>query len=109
MTPGQFDHRFVAGDDYQVTIVLSVNNQPIDTSGYTFRAQVREGYLPSSPLLVAFSVVPVTGGATISLTAEQTRLLGGRRQLVWDFQSESPQVRTWLTGSVYVTPEVTND
>jgi hypothetical protein len=109
MVPGQYDHRFTAGDDYQVTVTLSQNGTPVDTSTYTFSAQVREGYLPDGEIKATFTVSPVTGGCVLSLTGEQTRSLANRKRLVWDLQSVSGQVRTWLTGAVHVTPEVTDD
>jgi len=109
MTPGQYDHSFVAGDDYQVTITLSQGGTPVNTSAYTFSSQVREGYLPDGEIKATFTVTPITGGCVLSLTKTQTRALANRKRLVWDLQSASPDIRTWLTGAVRVMPEVTND
>lgn len=106
MKPGEYPHRFTAGDDYEVTIVIKQDGDPIDTQGFTFTAEIREGYLPHGKLIDAFTVTPVAGGARLNLTAAQTAAMAGRR-LVWDLQSASPIVRTWLTGSVNVGPEVT--
>jgi hypothetical protein len=109
MKPGQYDHTFVAGDSYTVTVTLSQDGAPVDTSGYTWSAQIREGYLPDGIIKATFAVTPVTGGCTLSLTPTQTASLSPRKRLVWDLQSDSGPVRTWLTGSVQVIPEVTDD
>ena len=105
--PAKFDINLTAGDDFQITIKLLDNGDPIDTSSYVFKAQVRTGYLPDAPLIAEFGVLPVTGGATLSLTKTQTRAFSSGSKLFWDVQSESPDVRTWLSGRVFVTPEVT--
>ena len=103
----RYDIEFVAGDDYQITVKLLEDGTPIDTSGYTFKAQVRDGFYPSGSLLADFAVNPVAGGAELSLTDTQTRSLAAYSHLVWDVQSSSPDVRTWLSGNVTVQPEVT--
>ena len=105
--PAKYDISLTAGDDYEITIKLLDDGDPIDTSAYTFKAQVRQGYLPDAPLVAEFGVSAVTGGATLSLTKTQTRALRDASRLFWDVQSSSPDVRTWLSGRVYVTPEVT--
>jgi len=105
--PAKYDIGLVAGDDYQITIKLLDDGSPIDTSSYTFKAQIRDGYLPDGELIATFAVSAVTGGATLSLTASQTEPLSNYSRLYWDVQSASPDVRTWLSGRVYVTPEVT--
>lgn len=102
-----YDIEFVAGDDYQITIKLLDDGTPIDTSSYTFKAQVRDAFYPNGSLLADFAVTAVTGGATLSLTDTQTRALAAYSHLVWDVQSSSPDVRTWLSGAVNVQPEVT--
>mgnify|MGYP000131849077 CR=1 FL=1 len=105
--PANYDIKLVAGDDYQITVRLLDDGSPIDTNGYTFTAQVRDGYLPDGQLVQSFTVTPVSGGAKLSLSASQTSGLGLYSRLYWDVQSSSPDVRTWLSGRVYVTPEVT--
>ena len=105
--PANYDIKLVAGDDYSITIKLLQDGTPIDTSAYTFTAQIRDGYLPDGTLVASFTVAPVTGGATLSLTSAQTEPLRNYSRLYWDVQSASPQVRTWLSGRVNVTPEVT--
>lgn len=105
--PAKYDISLTAGDDYQITVRLLDDGDPIDTETYTFKAQVRQGYLPDAPLVAEFAVSPVAGGATLSLTKTQTRALRDASRLFYDVQSSSPDVRTWLSGRVYVTPEVT--
>jgi len=109
MQPGRYNHRFTAGDDYEVTVTLSQGGVPIDTTGYTFTAEIRQDYLPHGTLRGAFAVTPVAGGCRLNLTGAETRELGTFGRLVWDLQSDSGNVRTWLTGTVDVTPEVTDD
>lgn len=105
--PSKYDINVVAGDDFQITIKLLDDGTPIDTSGYTFSAQVRDDYLPAGELIASFGVTPVTGGATLSLTSSQTQDFFNKGTLYWDVQSASPLIRTWLSGKVIVTPEVT--
>jgi hypothetical protein len=105
--PAKYDIGLTAGDDFQVTVRLLDDGDPINTSGYTFTAQVRAGYFPDAPLLADFAVAPITGGAILSLTSGQTRQLGQSPRLVWDLQSASPEIRTWLSGRVLVAQEVT--
>lgn len=108
MKPGLYDHRFTAGDDYEVAVTLKQDGQLINTEGYVFKAEIREGYLPHGELRGTFGVTLVPGGCRLALTAEQTRALTPYRRLVWDLQSESPAVRTWLTGAIQLGPDVTN-
>jgi hypothetical protein len=109
MRPGQYDHVFTAGDDYELTVTLTLGGQLVDTNGWIFRAEIREGYLPHGTLREAFQVEVIAGGCKLSLDAGQTRALQGFSRLVWDLQSEAPETRTWLTGSINLTPDVTND
>jgi len=105
--PAKYDIGLVAGDDYQITVKLLDDGSPVNTTSYTFKAQIRDGYLPDGELVESFAVTAVTGGATLSLTDTQTTDLVNYSRLYWDVQSESPDVRTWLSGRVHVTPEVT--
>ena len=105
--PANYDIKLVAGDDYEITVKLLDDGAPVDTTSYTFSAQIRDGYLPDGKLVASFAVTAVTGGATLSLTAAQTATLVNYSRLYWDVQSASPQIRTWLSGRVNVTPEVT--
>ena len=105
--PANYDIKLVAGDDYQITVRLLDDGQPINSDGYVFSAHIRDGYLPDGQLIQAFSIADVEGGATLSLSSAQTASLANYSRLYWDIQSASPNVRTWLSGRVYVTPEVT--
>jgi len=105
MTPGTYNHRFTAGDDYEVTITFD----GVNTSAFTFKSEIRKGFLPGGALVDSFTVTPVTNGCVLSLSKEQTRDLYDKGRLVWDLQSDSGIVRTWLTGVINITPEVTND
>ena len=105
--PAEYDIRLQAGDDYKITVRLLEDGSPIDTSAYSFSAQIRDYYLPQGELVESFAIDPVSGGAVLSLTAEQTKSLPRNRGIVWDVQSESPDIRTWLSGRVTVSPEVT--
>lgn len=97
----------VAGDDLILPVrLLDADEQPIDTTGFVFTAQVRDGFLPDAALVESFTVSPIAGGAVISLTGEQTAPMVGRK-LFWDLQSDSGIIRTWLTGTFTANPEVT--
>lgn len=103
----RYDIKLTAGDDFQMTVRLKSQGSLIDTDGYVFKAQARADYLPDAPLLVEFDVDPVPGGVVLSLTSEQTESLALLPRVVWDLQSESPLVRTWLSGRINVAREVT--
>jgi hypothetical protein len=105
--PARYDIHLVAGDDYSLTLRLLDDGDPVDTGGYVWRAQVRNGPLPDGELIAEFGVNGIAGGVELSLTNAQTTDFIGRGKLFWDVQSSSPLVRTWLAGSVIVTPEVT--
>jgi hypothetical protein len=109
MIPGQYNHQFTAGDDYDATILIKENGVLIDTSAYTFQAEIRTDYLPTGTLVDSFTVTPVSGGCVLSLTSAETLALGEYSRLVWDLQSESPDVRTWITGVIKVRPHVTEE
>ena len=111
-TPARYDIRLVAGDDWQVTVRLRDSDPDasegyIDTTGYTWAAQVRTAPLPRGTLVATMTATPISGGVILSLPAAITGGFAERRSLVYDLQSESPLTRTWLSGAILVTPEVT--
>jgi hypothetical protein len=111
-TPARYDIRLTAGDDWQITVRLRDSDPEssdgyIDTTGYTWAAEVRTAPLPRGTLVATMTATPIAGGVILALPASVTALFGERRTLVYDVQSSSPDVRTWLTGQILVTPEVT--
>lgn len=107
--PARLDLRFVAGDSFSRTIALKdENGDPIDLTGLTGRAQIRNR--PNGDLLADFTVsipTPANGEITFSLDTTQTRALPGKG--VWDLELDggATNTHTIVSGDVKVIPDVT--
>lgn len=87
--------------------------QPVDASGWAFRAQLRSGR-EVLDVAIDYVEVPAAGDLpaavafTLSLTPEQTRSLKGGG--VWDLEgTRDGVVRTWLRGTTRLVEDVTRD
>jgi hypothetical protein len=120
--PDQVDLELYAGDTFTRRIVV---HDPALTEGCTWVGEIRRPR-DSATVDEVFTIVPdVDGGATMSLTAEQTRALaeigvvraaGKRAARVvrysgeWDVQvSKTGYVRTLVQGVLTVDLDVTRD
>ena len=106
--PARLDLKFVSGDSFSRTILIKDENGPIDLTGLTGRAQIRDR--PNGTLLAEFTVTiptPLTGEVVFSLTTAQTRALPGKG--VWDLELDGGlnNTHTIVTGAVCVIPDVT--
>ena len=74
-----------SGEDFNFTLrVLDAFDDPIDFTGSTFIAEIREEH--KKPLVAAFAVTSLGDGTLkFSLTAAQTKLLSPIQQYKWDF------------------------
>lgn len=101
------------GTDFSFTVTLKdpVTKLPIDLTGYSFAAQIREEYASAAPTasLVITNSAPTTGVITLSMTNANTSLLPAQKTLYYDLEgtNTSNQKFRILEGSVYISPEVT--
>lgn len=102
------------GDSFELIFRLKEKGlgTPVDLTGCVPKSEIR--LTPATPTVkVAFTaalVSPATDGKVrLSLTPAQTTALTAGEALVWDVQLLWPDgvVKTYLTGSVNVLPEVT--
>lgn len=95
------------GTTFQAVIALTdENNEPLITSGYTIRGQIRKHYLSANSL--PFNIGLSNGSAILILTpAETSSLAAGRYVYDVELVDQSNQVVRLVEGIATVTPEVT--
>lgn len=87
---------------------------PMDLTGYTVKAEMREAPSLDSPLIVAFSVsipTPANGQVTLSLTDIQTAALGSYSKAYYDIMLTDPSGidETYVEGTVAIKDSVTSN
>lgn len=94
------------GDGILVPVV-DVANTPVDMTGWTGRAQVRETY--EAELVDELTVTCNSTGVLVTWTGIQTSLWPQFTWGVWDLEVTSPSGNTTrlIEGKVYLSPEVT--
>jgi len=113
-TPGTFNLEVYQGDTAEFTLSFTRktddgSSEPVDFTGATGLSQIRRA--PRDPSKLAeFDVTfpdPVNGQVKMVLPANQSGLLGVQTG-VYDLQitDVDGRVRTWLAGTVTVTPGV---
>lgn len=108
LMPTNVNLRIYAGDDFDLPIELQdANSVPIDLTGYTGRAQFRRNYDDTNPVEATVTINQGGTGLVVSLTSAQTELMSG--DFIYDLQLTNPagKKRTYLTGDVTVSREVT--
>jgi predicted methyltransferase len=99
------------GSDFTVSIIISdINDDPLNLTGYTGRAQMRKSYGSNTyyEFDVTFDADRTTGEITLSMASEDTTdLRAGRYVYDVEIVSGSGFVTRVLEGIVTVTPEVT--
>lgn len=111
MSAAKYDITLDQGSTFTLQITLQQPaGTPINLSGYTIRSQIRKSYTGS--LIEEFTCAIVTAASGIfqmALTAEETKLLT-EAEYVYDVEiSISGNVTRVLEGTIYVSPEVTQD
>jgi hypothetical protein len=113
MTPGLVNFVCPQGSTFRRTLTYSLDNVPIDLSGYSSRLQVRQAYYSEDPIisLVSGSGITVGGSAgtiDILISASVTSNFPTGTH-VYDLEIVSPSnlVDRLIEGTFNVTPEVT--
>lgn len=110
MSAAQYNLSIACGEDFSFTLrVLNAYDDPINFSGSSFIAEIREEH--KKPLIAAFAISD-EGNGTIkfSLTDEQTKLLSPTRQYKWDFfwTDSLNNVTKLLYGTVNAVANISN-
>lgn len=107
--PAVLDLEIYRGDDYVHVLTFvddSIPPEPLDISGYTFIAQIRdrsEGGILYADFDVDDSDANV-GVLVLSLTSDTSRVPTG----YWDLEAnDGSSITTWLRGSVKVAGDIT--
>jgi len=95
----RYDITIIEGADFTLSLVLEEDGAPMDLTGYTAQAQLRESYEQAAPLVIAFRtdiINPAIGELILSLTGAQTTNL---------FAAVTPQRPRQLAGyyDVFIT------
>jgi hypothetical protein len=113
MTPGLVNFVCPQGSTFRRTLTYTLDNIPIDLSGYSSRLQVRQAYYSDDPIvsLVSGSGITIGGSAgTIDLfISASTTSNFPTGTHVYDLEIVSPSniVDRLIEGTFNVTPEVT--
>lgn len=109
MSAAQYNLSIDCGEDFNFTLrVLDAFDDPIDFSGSTYIAEVREEH--KRPLVAAFAITSLGDGTLkFSLTAAQTKLFSSTRQYKWDFfWTQSGVTTKLLYGTVNAVKNISN-
>ena len=109
MSAANYNLSIACGEDFNFTLrVLDAFDDPIDFSGSTFIAEIREEH--KKPLVAAFAVTSLGDGTLkFSLTDEQTKLISPTRQYKWDFfWTQSGVTTKLLYGTVNAIKNISN-
>jgi hypothetical protein len=113
MTPGLVNFVCPQGSTFRRTLTYSLDEIPVDLTGYSSRLQVREAYYSENPIisLVSGSGITIGGSAgtiDIFISASVTSELPTGTH-VYDLEIVSPSdiVDRLIEGTFNVTPEVT--
>ena len=113
MTPGLVNFVCPQGSTFRRTLTYTLDNIPIDLTGYSSRLQVREAYYSTDPVvsLVSGSGITMGGSAgTIDILISASTTSGFPTGVhVYDLEIISPSndVDRLIEGTFNVTPEVT--
>lgn len=112
--PLRADLRIRQGATWSVTVpVLAADNTPANLSGYTSKAQVREGYAASGTPLYEWTVaagnMTIGVGQIVLSVPAATSAAWTWRLARWDLELTAPNgaVTPLVEGSVIVDPEIT--
>ena len=109
MSAAQYNLSIACGEDFNFTLrVLDAFDDPIDFSGSSFIAEIREEH--KKPLVAAFAITEEGDGTLkFNLTSDQTKLLSPTRQYKWDFfWTQSGATTKLLYGTVNSISNISN-
>jgi hypothetical protein len=109
MSAVQYNLSIACGEDFSFTLrTLDAFDDPIDFSGSTFIAEIREEH--KKPLVAAFTITSLGDGTIkFSLTSAQTKLISPIRQYKWDsFWTQSGVTTKLLYGTVNAVSNISN-
>lgn len=118
MTPGLVNFVCPQGSTFKRTLTYTLDNTPIDLSGYSARLQVREAYYSTEPILslatgsgLAVGGLSISGSAgVINIYIDNTttsNLPTGNHVYDLEIINTLEEVDRLIEGSWIVTPEVT--
>lgn len=113
MTPGLVNFICPQGSTFRRTLTYTLDDIPIDLSGYSSRLQVRQAYYSTEPLLSLASGSGITidgleGTIDIYISNSDTSdLPPGSHVYDLEIISPSSDVSRLIEGTFIVTPEVT--
>ena len=114
MTPGLVNFVCPQGSTFKRTLLYTIDNVPVDLSGYSARLQVREAYYSADPLLslaTSGSGITISGSSgSISLYVSSTAtdsLPAGTHVYDLELINPSAEVDRLIQGEWTVTPGVT--
>ena len=98
------------GSDYAATVTVEyVDGTPVDLTGWTAKAQLRNGTADCSPEVIheISTTITLPDQVVLSIPHDTTTTLKGR--YAWDLDLTSPEdaIITVLAGAANVTAEVT--
>ena len=109
MSAANYNLSIACGEDFSFTLrVLDAYDDPIDFSGSTYVAEIREEH--KKPLVAAFTITSEGDGTLkFALTNDQTKLLSPTRQYKWDFfWTQSGATTKLLYGTVNSISNISN-
>jgi hypothetical protein len=109
MSAAQYNLSIACGEDFNFTLrVLDAFDDPIDFSGSSYIAEIREEH--KKPLVAAFTITSLGDGTLkFALTDTQTKLLSPTRQYKWDFfWTQSGATTKLLYGTVNAVSNISN-
>lgn len=116
--PGDYPLTVYRGDtkDYTLEFTETTGGAAVNLSGWTWLAEVRSTRDEPDPVTATFTVDSsdaATGVLVVTLPAVESAKLvtdAGRATYYWDLQgTDGGVVKTWLTGKVKVTGDVSVD
>jgi hypothetical protein len=109
VSAANYNLSIACGEDFSFTLrVLDAYDDPIDFSGSTYVAEIREEH--KKPLVAAFTITSEGDGTLkFALTNDQTKLLSPTRQYKWDFfWTQSGATTKLLYGTVNSISNISN-
>lgn len=107
LLPQNLDLVIWRGDFVDITVQINADGQPMDLTGQTAQAQIKETFSSTESIALTCTIVDSTK-VNLYLPTASSRLLT-KSSYVWDFQltKSNGDERTYFAGDVTVHEEVT--